>query len=54
MQQKVYLIDIEKGIIHKQLTFDERVKLTPVYFDNTIYIGTDRGIVYAYETPKLK
>ena len=54
LNEKVYLIDIEKGIIHKQLTFDERVKLTPVYFDNTIYIGTDRGIVYAYETPKLK
>lgn len=54
LNEKVYLIDIEKGFIHKQLSFDERVKLTPVYFDNTIYIGTDRGIVYAYETPKLK
>ena len=54
LDEKIYLIDIDKGIIHKQLTFNERVKLTPVYFDNTIYIGTDRGIVYAYETPKLK
>lgn len=54
LNEKVYLIDIEKGSIHKQLIFNERVKLTPVYFDNTIYIGTDRGIIYAYSTPKLK
>lgn len=54
VDQKVYLIDVEKGNIHKQLSYDQRVKLTPVYFDSTIYIGTDRGIVYAYDTPKLK
>jgi len=54
LNEKIYLIDIEKGFIHKQLSFEERVKLTPVYFDKTVYIGTDRGIIYAYETPKLK
>ncbi|MBU2494726.1 MAG: PQQ-binding-like beta-propeller repeat protein [Bacteroidetes bacterium] len=54
VDQKIYLIDVNKGIIRKQLNFDERVKLSPVYFDSTIYIGTDRGIIYAYETPKLK
>lgn len=54
VDQKIYLIDISNGKIHKQLNYGERVKLTPVYFDNTIYVGTDRGVVYAYDTPKLR
>ena len=44
-----YLIDKETGELKKILLLENRAKLTPVFYDSTLIIGFDRGIVRAYE-----
>lgn len=48
--KKVYLINPQNGERIKTIKFDTRVKLTPIYFNNVIFIGIDRGQIYAYNT----
>jgi outer membrane protein assembly factor BamB len=50
LNKKVHFININNGNIEKEFEYDSRVKMTPVYFDNTLYIGIDRGILFAYKT----
>ncbi|MBI9071003.1 MAG: PQQ-binding-like beta-propeller repeat protein [Melioribacteraceae bacterium] len=47
--QKVYFINKEDGVITNSIEFGKRVKLAPVYSDNTLFFGADRGIIYAYK-----
>lgn len=49
LDKKVYLMDTETGRIIKTMIFEERVRLSPVYYKNILIIGTDRGKVFAYE-----
>lgn len=52
MNKKVYLIDPATGKIDKTMSFETRTKLSPVYYDGLIYLGADRGEIYAYQTFK--
>lgn len=47
--QKVHFIDKQNGQITKSMNFESRVKLSPVYTDNTLFLGEDRGNIYAYK-----
>lgn len=49
LNKQVNILDVEKGIINKTIPFERRVKLSPVYFDGILYLGADRGIIYAYK-----
>lgn len=50
LNRKLYLMNTETGKIIKTLVFEERVRLSPVYYKNILIIGTDRGKVFAYES----
>lgn len=47
--KKVYLINPSNGMVIKTIKFDTRVKLSPVYFNDMIFLGADRGQIYAYK-----
>jgi len=44
-----YIIDKSTGIPNKIYLLDGRTKLSPVFYDNTLFIGFDRGVLRAYE-----
>jgi outer membrane protein assembly factor BamB len=44
-----YIIDKATGIPNNIYLLDGRTKLTPVYYDNTLFIGFDRGVLRAYD-----
>lgn len=48
LNQKVLFLDPNDGSLIKQWEFEERVKLHPVYFNDFLYIGLDRGEILAY------
>lgn len=50
LNRKVYLIDVSNGNIDKTLSFETRMKLSPVYYDGLLYLGADRGVINAYQT----
>jgi len=50
LNKKIYFINPENGVIKKTLKFDTRLKLSPVYFDEYIFFGADRGQIFAYKT----
>lgn len=41
-------IDAKSGRLAKRMGFDTRVKMSPVYYDGILYLGTDRGNISAY------
>ena len=47
--RSLYIIDKSTGIPNKIYLLEGRAKLSPVYFDNILFIGYDRGILRAYE-----
>ena len=49
--KKILFIDKIKGIIQKTMQLNGRVKLSPVIYKNTLFIGYDRGKLEAYEIP---
>lgn len=49
LNRKLLFIDPNTGKIIKTMEYDGRVKLHPVYFDKTLYVGADRGELYAYK-----
>ncbi len=52
IDRNLLFINKENGDIVKTKSFDGRLKLTPVYFRNTLFIGYDDGILEAYEFQK--
>jgi len=49
LNRAVYFLDKRTGDIERKIEFDERVKLTPLYYKGMLFVGTDDGMVYAYE-----
>jgi outer membrane protein assembly factor BamB len=50
LNKKIYIINSNEGKIAKTLEFERRSKLSPVYYDGILYVGTDKGIINAYQT----
>ncbi len=49
LNRKLLFINPQSGEIIRTMEFDGRVKLHPVYFNKTLYVGVDRGELYAYK-----
>ena len=49
LNRKLLFINPQSGEIIRTIEYDGRVKLHPVYFDKTLYVGVDRGELYAYK-----
>ena len=47
--RSLYIIDKSTGIPNKIYLLEGRAKLSPVYFDEILFIGFDRGILRAYD-----
>jgi outer membrane protein assembly factor BamB len=45
----IHFVDVETGEIVKQISVEKRLKMSPVYFNNTIYFGMDKGEILAFE-----
>jgi outer membrane protein assembly factor BamB len=52
--KKVYFINPSLGLIVKTYEFERRVKLSPVLYDEILFLGTDRGEIFAYQTVEAK
>ena len=52
LNEKLFLVDKNKGVITKTYYFDGRLSLSPVYYRNKLFIGYDRGILGVYEFVK--
>ncbi len=52
VNKKVLLINTKNGAIENTLEFDRRVKLTPVIYDSLLYLGSDRGVLHAFQIIK--
>ena len=52
LNEKVLIINKSNGDVQKTITFERRVKMTPVYYDGIIYFGADRGQIYALKQVK--
>lgn len=50
VNKKVYLISTVTGKIEKTYDFERRVKLSPVYYNGILYLGSDKGMINAYKT----
>jgi len=46
--RKIYFIGPQTGKIEKTLDFEGRVKLSPVWYDGILYLGSDKGKLDAY------
>jgi hypothetical protein len=49
LNEKVFIADRKTGEINSVHNFNGRVKLTPVFHKNILFIGYDNGILKAYE-----
>ncbi len=49
LNKRIIFVNVENGSIDKEIQFDKRVKLSPVFYKNILIIGTDDGQIYAYE-----
>jgi outer membrane protein assembly factor BamB len=47
--RSLYIIDKSTGIPNKIYLLEGRARLSPVYFDDVLFIGFDKGILRAYE-----
>lgn len=52
MNRKLFLIDVNSGKKVKTMEFETRVRLSPVYFGQSLIIGIDNGMVMAYDQVK--
>lgn len=48
--KKLHFIDISDGKITKSMKFDYRVLTSPMFYNNKLFIGIDRGYFYAYRS----
>ncbi len=46
--KKVYFMDIQDGKIKRTIEFEGRMKLSPVWYDGVLYLGSDKGKISAY------
>ncbi|MCX6150266.1 MAG: PQQ-binding-like beta-propeller repeat protein [Ignavibacteriales bacterium] len=49
LNKKILMIDVESGKIVKSIPFEEKPVLSPMFFNNIIFFGTDEGQIFAYE-----
>ena len=47
--ERMFLIDPTDGSLIKEWEFEERVKLHPLYFNEMLFIGIDRGELLTYK-----
>lgn len=47
--EKIIFVDPLNGEILKTWNYDTRVKMTPVYFEDKLYVGIDRGELLVYK-----
>ncbi|HEX2868076.1 MAG TPA: PQQ-binding-like beta-propeller repeat protein [Ignavibacteriales bacterium] len=52
LDKRLYLINSRTGKIAKTMVFEGRAKLSPVYYDGTLFLGIENGKVMAYESVK--
>lgn len=52
LNKKIYFIDVDSGEIEKTMELEDRPVLSPVYFNETLFLGTDYGQIFAYEFVK--
>jgi hypothetical protein len=49
VDKKMILVNKKTGVIISELSFDRRLKTTPIYYENILYFGSDRGLIHAYK-----
>jgi len=49
LNKKLLIINKNDGKIIRSKTYNEKVKMSPVFYDNKIYVGIDRGEIMAYK-----
>jgi outer membrane protein assembly factor BamB len=49
VDKKMILVNKKTGVIISEIPFDRRLKTTPIYYENILYIGSDRGLIHAYK-----
>lgn len=49
VDKKIMLINKKMGTIVSQISFERRIKTTPIFYDNILYIGSDRGLIHAFK-----
>jgi len=49
LNKKLHLINPHIGAIVKSIDYEGRVKLSPIIFDDILYLGSDRGQIFAYK-----
>lgn len=47
--KKLYMVNVSSGKIVKSIDYPEKVRTTPLFYNNTLYIGVDKGNIYAYK-----
>ena len=52
LNKKIYFINVDSGEIEKTMELENRPVLSPVYFNQTLFLGTDYGQIFAYEFVK--
>lgn len=53
LNRSLLLIDKSNGEIVKKINYDQKVKMSPVFYNGIIYVGIDRGEIIAYK-PEIK
>jgi outer membrane protein assembly factor BamB len=49
LNKKLLIINKQDGKIIRSKNYNEKVKMSPVFYDNKIYVGVDRGEIVAYK-----
>jgi outer membrane protein assembly factor BamB len=54
INKKLYLINPHIGTVVNSIEFESRMKLSPVIFEDVLYLGSDRGQIFAYKINKAE
>ncbi len=49
VNKRFLLISKRTGAIVNEILFERRLKTTPIFYDNILYIGSDRGLIHAFK-----
>lgn len=53
MNKKLLVLDIQNGNLLNEISFERRVRTSPVYYNEKIYIGIDRNEIHAFKVKEL-
>lgn len=51
VNKRVFIINKENGDVKKIIKYDRRARMTPVFYNGILYLGSDLGNIYAYKKP---